>query len=86
MVKSFHLVINRFHLRYEDDYFAEMGRPFSFGLLLDGFKCTTAPSANDDDKKVHKLLQLSQARVYWNSLSEMYIPTTLWEQTQDLKY
>ena len=25
-------------------------------------------------------------RVYWNSMSEMFIPTSLWEQTKDLEY
>ena len=25
-------------------------------------------------------------RFYWNCLSEMFIPTSLWEQTADLKF
>jgi hypothetical protein len=79
LVKSIHLVINRFHIRYEDDYFADLGRPYSFGILVDEFKCTTGQETNE--KIVHKVIQLQNARVYWNSLSEMFIPSSLWEQT-----
>lgn len=43
-IRAFHLVVKRFHLRFEDDYFAEMGKPFSFGILLDEFKCSTVES------------------------------------------
>ena len=35
---------------------------------------------------VLKDLKASGARVYWNCLSEMYIPTSLWESTRSLKY
>ena len=33
-----------------------------------------------------KDLKATGVRVYWNCLSEMYIPTSLWEQTRSLKY
>lgn len=33
-----------------------------------------------------KQLQIDGLRIYWNSQSEMFIPTSLWEQTIDLKY
>ena len=33
-----------------------------------------------------KDLNLKNARVYWNCLSEMYIPTSLWESTRHMKY
>jgi len=77
LVRQFRLVVTRFHLRYEDDYFADVGRPYSFGLLVDAFKCNTG--ADSQEKRVHKQVSVVNARVYWNSLSEMFIPTTLWE-------
>lgn len=33
-----------------------------------------------------KNLTVRGLRVYWNSLSEMFVPTSLWEQTRELKY
>jgi len=29
---------------------------------------------------------VERLRFYWNCMSEMYIPTSLWEQTRHLKY
>ena len=29
---------------------------------------------------------MKNVRVYWNCLSEMYIPTSLWESTRHMKY
>ena len=33
-----------------------------------------------------KNLHIKQARFYWNCMSEMIVPTSLWEQTKHLKY
>jgi hypothetical protein len=44
-IEQFNLQVNRLHVRYEDDYFAEEGKPFSFGLLADKFSFKT-PEAN----------------------------------------
>ena len=33
-----------------------------------------------------KNCQIDNLRFYWNCMSEMYIPTSLWEQTRHLKY
>ena len=33
-----------------------------------------------------KNLKAKGVKLYWNCLSEMYIPTSLWEQTRTLKY
>lgn len=33
-----------------------------------------------------KELQISGVQCYWNSMSEMFIPTSLWESTRGLKY
>jgi len=33
-----------------------------------------------------KELRLNGVRLYWNCLSEMYIPSSLWESTRQMKY
>ena len=35
---------------------------------------------------VLKDVVVKNIRVYWNSMSEMFVPTSLWEQTRHLKY
>ena len=35
---------------------------------------------------VCKDLNISGLRLYWNCMSEMYIPTSLWESTRHMKY
>jgi Mg/Co/Ni transporter MgtE len=77
------LTIQKLHIRYEDDYFAEVGKPYSFGILIDQFSCV---NSKDIESSADKNLQFRNVRVYWNSLSEMFIPTTLWEQTQNQRY
>jgi len=44
--------VKRFHIRYEDDYFAEVGRPYSFGLLIDEFKFVTNAQETDMVEKL----------------------------------
>lgn len=29
---------------------------------------------------------MKNVRVYWNSMSEIFIPTSLWEQTRSMQY
>eukprot|EP00347_Sterkiella_histriomuscorum_P010120 403377528 len=75
-IKNLKLKINKVHVRYEDDCFnGEF--PFSFGVVLD---------VNNDPLLVLKNCIIENLRVYWNCMSEMYIPTSLWEQTRHLKY
>ena len=31
-------------------------------------------------------LQIKNVKIYWNSMSEMFIPTSLWESTKHLQY
>ena len=33
-----------------------------------------------------KELIVKNVKMYWNSMSEMFVPTSLYEQTRDLKY
>ena len=87
-LKNLRLNIRKVHIRYEDDYF-EAENPFSFGVVADQIILDT----NDDKFSqsdhegdiVSKSFNVSNARAYWNSMSETFIPTSLWEQTKDLK-
>ena len=83
LLSSFELNISRLHLRFEDDYYAEPGKPYSFGFLIDSLRFFNVTNAAN---LVDKRMEVRGARMYWNSMSEMYIPQTLWESTKDLKY
>lgn len=32
------------------------------------------------------MVDVFHARIYWNSMSETFVPTSLWEQTKDLEF
>lgn len=86
--------VNRVHIRYEDDYFNHH-RPFSMGLVIDAINLDsvdnhwTFHSPNGMNFKrtpnnhVNKEFNLARVRVYFNSYSELLIPTSLWEATID---
>lgn len=86
------LNINRIHVRYEDDYFNNH-RPFSLGLMIDAINLDNATNhwtfhspngmhfSRTENKHVNKEFNIARVRVYFNSFSEMLIPTSLWEQT-----
>lgn len=88
--------IKHIHIRYEDDYFS-MSRPFSMGFLIDeiDFGNTTSHwtfhTANGmrftrhKNDYVNKELNMARMRLYFNSFSEMLIPTSVWEQTKNEK-
>ena len=38
------------------------------------------------ENQLCKDFNLTGVRFYWNCLSEMYIPTSLWESTRHMKY
>lgn len=42
-------------------------------------------SYNQRGDILSKHLEIKNSRVYWNSMSETFIPTSLWEQTKDLE-
>ena len=92
------LIINKLHIRYEDDYFA--GRlPFSFGILcsslttyivdnewnfssIESFKFTRV--IPKDPKKLRiREVNIKDARIYWKSPAEMIIPISLYESTKN---
>jgi hypothetical protein len=87
--------INRIHIRYEDDYFNH-NRPFAFGFMIDqieldnsetNFTFQSELSATTIDtlpeKTVNKKFEIKKIKMYWNSMSESFIPTSLWEQTRN---
>jgi len=99
-LRSLNIVIKRLHIRYEDDYYSTEGKPYSFGFVINEFKCQTTNLRqvfNGFQKKMQdvgqsspmhliKNFQVQGLRFYWNCLSEMFIPTSLLDQTEDLKF
>ncbi len=45
-----------------------------------------APHVSGDTLLIIKELIIKDLRLYWNSMGEMFIPTSLWEQTKHLEY
>lgn len=86
------LDIARIHIRFEDDTFCE-NHPFSFGLLLDGLNVGQGKKEIEfespldmayiekdpveDSKLLLKEIAIKGLRVYWNSESVAYIPSSL---------
>lgn len=88
-LKNLHIDVKNVHIRFEDDYF-QSDNPYSFGILADSIVFDpienskfTSKSHNQKNHTVEKQLLVKNARVYWNSMSETFIPTSLWEQTKD---
>lgn len=92
------LELKRIHIRYEDDYF-QHHRPFSFGFMIDAISLDNSETdwtfespgsimltKNRPQNTVIKELAVRNIKLYWNSMSEVFIPTSLWEQTRGLKY
>lgn len=87
------LTIKRIHIRYEDDYFNHH-RPFSMGLTIEKIALGSTQShwtfqtpysmqfTRTPNKHVNKEFDIVKLRVYVNTLSEMLVPTSLWEATQ----
>ena len=89
-LKNLKVHIKKVHVRYEDDYF-EVENPYSFGIIADEviFDSNEAHSRGQNlpgSEVVDKQLDAFNTRMYWNSMSETFIPTSLWEQTKDLEY
>lgn len=94
LLEGIKVEIARVHLRYEDDYFNHH-RPFSLGVCIDAINFDSSqthwtfrePNGMQFDrtsnKYVNKEFNIARLRVYFNSFSEMLIPTSLWEATMD---
>ena len=86
------LNVHHVHIRYEDDYFSH-NRPFSMGLLIDEIDFGNTDThwtfhtpngmrfTRHKNDYVNKELNMARMRLYFNSFSEMLIPTSVWEQT-----
>lgn len=95
LLKTLTLAVNNFHIRYEDDIYSYQ-QPFSCGVCLDSLVLRTEPvsvsfshinsselaserpASREDTCKSCVVRSLS---VYFNPLSGMLIPTSLWEAT-----
>ena len=95
LLKTLTLTVNNFHIRYEDDIYSYQ-QPFSCGVCLDSLVLRTEPTSasfphinsseltserpasRDDTCKSCVIRSLS---VYFNPLSGMLVPTSLWEAT-----
>ena len=89
-LNNLNIQIRKIHIRYEDDYF-EAENPYSFGIISDELIFETidntySSKTDNQEWSLNKELHLKNTRVYWNSMSETFIPTSLWEQTKDLEY
>ena len=98
---SLQLLIQNIHVRYEDDLFTN-GKPFSVGAIVSELRIDSADdewrfeggptgmrlgrSAPDRNTLTIKNLLARDVRLYWNSMSEMYVPTSLWESTRHLEF
>jgi hypothetical protein len=91
--------IKRIHFRIEDDYFNHY-RPVSFGLMIEEVSFSTSDKwwkfssplsmlheslPAENISTTLKDLVVKNIKVYWNSMSEMFIPTSLWQQTKHME-
>jgi hypothetical protein len=88
------MTIKRIHIRYEDDFFNHH-RPFSLGFTLDRLNFGNAGShwtfqtpngmlfTRTENNYTNKEFDIIKMRIYVNTMSEMFISTSLWEATQD---
>lgn len=86
--------VSRVHIRYEDDYFNHH-RPFSVGIMIDAINLDSTNNhwtfnepngmkfTRTLNKHVNKEFNIVRMRSYFNSFSEMLIPSSLWEATMD---
>lgn len=88
----------KIHIRFEDDFFSGTN-PYSFGLVIQELKVfnfdkditfETPTSVNyheidpiDTSNLYIKKIKLNDAKVYWNSKSETYIPCSVIVETKD---
>lgn len=91
--------IKRIHFRIEDDYFNHY-RPVAFGLMIEEISFLTSDkfwvfdsplTMQHESRKAENMsttlkdLIVKNIKVYWNSMSEMFVPTSLWLQTRNME-
>ena len=82
--------IKNIHIRYEDDFYSSQ-QPFSFGLTIKDIKLDTDLQQEKAEQKensstIVKLQEIRKLCIYWNTMSEMFIPTSVWDQSYELEY
>ena len=65
--------------------------PFSFGVTIRDIKLDTDEKGEQKERvsnssTIVKLQELKDLSLYWNSMSEMFIPTSVYDQSTDLRY
>lgn len=95
LLKTLTLTVNNLHIRYEDDIYAYL-QPFSCGVCMDSLVLRTEPTSvsfphiNSTEltserprsrEETCKSCSICSLSVYFNPLSGMLIPTSLWEAT-----
>jgi hypothetical protein len=68
-LRSLNIVVKRLHIRYEDDYYSTEGKPYSFGLVINEFKCETTNLRqvfNGFQKKMQDIIQSSPMHLIKN--------------------
>ena len=82
--------IKNIHIRYEDDFYSA-SHPFSFGLTIKDIRLDTDTQQEKAEQKensstIVKLQEIRNLCIYWNTMSEMFIPTSVWDQSYELEY
>jgi len=79
--------IKNIHIRYEDDFFAA-NSPFSFGFTIEKISLDNSEQEEQAQNAFIKLFEIKNMSVYWNSLSEMFIPTSVYDMSlgDEFKY
>ena len=54
--------------------------------MLDTDVQQEAEERKENSSTIVKLQQLKDVSLYWNSMSEMFIPTSVWDQSHQLQY
>lgn len=91
LLRGVKLDIRKIHIRYEDDFY-QVGRPFSAGFTIEriGFdnheEEEQRQRAEENSSTILKLLEVKNVSLYWNSMSEMFIPTSVWQQSLGLEF
>lgn len=83
--------INNIHVRVEDDYFAA-GKPYSYGLTIQRIGLDTHEEEEtrqrnaENSSTIVKMLEVKNIAIYWNSMSEQFVPTSVWDASHDFQY
>lgn len=82
--------VKNIHIRFEDDYFCPKN-PFSTGISIRNISLETDFEQEKIERtknlsSIVKMQQIQDVGVYWNSKSEMIVPTSIWESSEHLEF